>query len=206
MRAPLRGHTHPPQARGGQRKAGNRYGAAMGLFSRKQVEPAPEGNGQAPLTATFPRGEDALVEVVGIEHRWEVARAMAGKRPRGEDDYTEREKAIKVRLVREPANEHDPNAPAVWSDKHGQVGYVPRKVAAQLSPLIDDMRKAAGKGAPGKAVDIYCAADLFAEWDEWDPDPANREDGADKDNPDTVEITLALRLPLEARVTARDPD
>jgi HIRAN domain-containing protein len=36
-------------------------------------------------------------------------------------------------LVREPDNEHDPNAVAIWNAERSlQVGYVPREVAAQL--------------------------------------------------------------------------
>ena len=36
-------------------------------------------------------------------------------------------------LVREPENEHDPNAVAVWNEERTlQVGYVPREVAPEL--------------------------------------------------------------------------
>lgn len=178
----------------------------MGLFSRKPrrpQEPAPEGNGEAPVTATFPRGDDAEVAVGGIRHRWEVARSLAGNRPRGDDDYPEREKGIKVRLVREPDNEYDPNAIAVWSDKHGHVGYVNRKAAAEIAPIIDRMRVVAGKSLKGEALDVYCSADLYATWDEWDPDPEYRDPDADKNEPDDVEITLCFRLPLDASVKRR---
>jgi hypothetical protein len=37
-------------------------------------------------------------------------------------------------LVREPDNEHDPNALAIWDEgRQLQVGYVPRDVAAELA-------------------------------------------------------------------------
>ena len=36
-------------------------------------------------------------------------------------------------LVREPENEHDPNAVAIWNEERTlQVGYVPREVAPEL--------------------------------------------------------------------------
>jgi hypothetical protein len=36
-------------------------------------------------------------------------------------------------LVREPENEHDPNAVAIWNEERTlQVGYVPRELAAEL--------------------------------------------------------------------------
>jgi hypothetical protein len=35
--------------------------------------------------------------------------------------------------VREPGNEHDPNAVAIWNEARTlQVGYVPREIAAEL--------------------------------------------------------------------------
>ena len=37
-------------------------------------------------------------------------------------------------LVREPENEHDPNAVAIWdADRHVQAGYVPADVARELA-------------------------------------------------------------------------
>jgi len=40
----------------------------------------------------------------------------------------------RLALVREPENEHDPNAVAVWNEARTlQAGYVPREVAAELS-------------------------------------------------------------------------
>ncbi|HVU75971.1 MAG TPA: HIRAN domain-containing protein [Gaiellaceae bacterium] len=39
----------------------------------------------------------------------------------------------RLALVPEPANEHDPNAVAIWNaDRTVQAGYVPRDVAAEL--------------------------------------------------------------------------
>jgi hypothetical protein len=40
----------------------------------------------------------------------------------------------RLSLVREPENEHDPNAVAIWNaERTLQVGYVPRDVAPELS-------------------------------------------------------------------------
>jgi HIRAN domain len=40
----------------------------------------------------------------------------------------------RLALVREPENEHDPNAVAIWNeDRTLQAGYVPREVAAELA-------------------------------------------------------------------------
>jgi hypothetical protein len=39
----------------------------------------------------------------------------------------------RLALVREPENEHDPNAVAIWNEARTlQIGYVPRDVAAEL--------------------------------------------------------------------------
>ena len=39
----------------------------------------------------------------------------------------------RLALVREPENEHDPNAVAIWNEERSlQVGYVPREVAPEV--------------------------------------------------------------------------
>ncbi len=174
----------------------------MGLFSKKPVEPAPEGHGEAPVTSTCVRGDDLQVEVVGLEHHREAVRALVGNRPREEDEI-EREKSVKLRLVREPGNQYDPNAVAVWSDKHGQVGYVPKAIAAELSPVINQLREIAGRELRGEALDLYCSADLYAQWEDWVPDPADRDPDADKNEPEEVELTICLALPLAPTTSRR---
>ena len=42
-----------------------------------------------------------------------------------------------LELRRDPGNEHDPNAIAVFAGGAGQVGFVPREVAASLAPQLD---------------------------------------------------------------------
>ena len=40
----------------------------------------------------------------------------------------------RLSLVREPENEHDPNAVAIWNESRTlQVGYVPREIAPELA-------------------------------------------------------------------------
>ena len=71
--------------------------------------------------------------------RWEDPRILvmpvAGVsfRPESlEDDSFE--PGRRLAFVREPDNEHDPNAVAVWNEERTlQVGYVPREIAPQLS-------------------------------------------------------------------------
>lgn len=174
----------------------------MGLFSRKPKEPAPEGYGQAAVTATFPKGDDLQFEVAGLFHHWEEARALAGKRPR--DEEIEREKSVKLRLVREPDNPHDANAIAVWSDKHGHVGYVPKEIAGELSPVIEELRVLAANELQGEAMDFYCSADLYAVWDDWDPDSDDHDPEVDKNEPEQIDLTIGFRLPLSPKVARRD--
>jgi hypothetical protein len=50
-----------------------------------------------------------------------------------------------LRLRRDPANEHDPNAIAVDTASGGQVGWVPRELAAEIAPELD-------AGTPWSAV------------------------------------------------------
>ena len=49
--------------------------------------------------------------------------------------------AVSIRLEREPGNEHDRNAVAVWAAVEGTgrfcVGYLPRTLAAFIAPLMD---------------------------------------------------------------------
>ena len=172
----------------------------MGLFSKKPAEPAPEGHGEAPVTSTCRRGDDLEIEVVGLEHHWEAVRALAGNRPREEDEI-EREKSVKLRLVREPGNQHDPNAIAVWSDKHGHVGYVPKDLAAELSPVINTFRQLAAKELNGEALDFYCSADLYAAWEDWE---TIREMGSDdKNEPEEVTLTLYFANPMAPTTSRR---
>ena len=164
-------------------------GGRRGLWVGSTKGPlAPQGSGSGEVLATFPPGREGNrteVDVAGLRHHWAAACAIAGRRPR---DDVERGKTIKVRLVREPDNPHDPNAIAVVSDNAGQLGYIPREFAAELAPGIDDFLRtvAAKRETSGQAVDFYCSAEVLAAWlDLEDLDPED-----DKYEPDSVDVTL----------------
>jgi HIRAN domain len=70
--------------------------------------------------------------------RWDDPRlrvvAVAGVtfRPGNVDDASF-DPGRRLALVREPENEHDPNAVAIWNEEQTlQAGYVPRETAAEL--------------------------------------------------------------------------
>jgi hypothetical protein len=70
--------------------------------------------------------------------RWEdprirvVAAAGVSFRPEALDDPSF-DPGSRLALVREPENEHDPNAVAIWNEARTvQLGYVPREVASEL--------------------------------------------------------------------------
>jgi hypothetical protein len=44
---------------------------------------------------------------------------------------------VRLRLVRDPKNIHDPNAIRVESDSLGLLGHIPRDLAARLAPELD---------------------------------------------------------------------
>lgn len=70
------------------------------------------------------------IEVVGESHYWDNLVKIAGD---CEDDDVEVVKT--AYLVPEPRNPNDPNAVRVEIDRL-TVGYLPRPVAAQVSPLL----------------------------------------------------------------------
>ena len=75
----------------------------------------------------------------GEEVRWEDERIrvvpVAGVSFRAEDlRDASFDPGQRLALVREPENEHDPNAVAIWNEQRTlQAGYVPRDVAAELA-------------------------------------------------------------------------
>jgi hypothetical protein len=75
----------------------------------------------------------------GAPVRWEDPRLrvvpVAGVtfRPGNVDDASF-DPGCRLALVREPENEHDPNAVAIWNEQRTlQAGYVPRETAAELA-------------------------------------------------------------------------
>ena len=84
------------------------------------------------------RGYHLRDAATGEPVRWEDPRvrvvAVAGVtfRPEALEDASF-DPGARLALVREPENEHDPNAVAIWNEARTlQVGYVPRDVAAEL--------------------------------------------------------------------------
>ena len=70
------------------------------------------------------RWEDPRLRVVGV--------AGVTFRPGNVDDASF-DPGRRLALVREPENEHDPNAVAIWNEERTlQVGYVPREIAPVL--------------------------------------------------------------------------
>jgi hypothetical protein len=85
--------------------------------------------------AGFRMRDAATGEVV----RWEderirvVPAAGVSFRPEALDDPSF-DPGRRLALVREPGNEHDPNAVAIWNEERTlQVGYVPRETAPALA-------------------------------------------------------------------------
>ena len=70
------------------------------------------------------RWEDPRLRVVGV--------AGVTFRPGNVDDASF-DPGRRLALVREPENEHDPNAVAIWNEQRTlQAGYVPRETAPEL--------------------------------------------------------------------------
>ena len=170
----------------------------MGLFSKKATPLAAQGNGAGTVILTFPGGSAVEVPVVGLDHHWDAAVSLAGKRPR---DDAWREKNLKIRLVREPENPHDANAIAVVSDTAGHIGYVPRSTAEELAPGLDGALRQVAKRSSGSgaSVDFYASARLEADWDEL------QDLGPDDDRvvASSVDIVLRFDGKWQAKITDR---
>ena len=75
-------------------------------------------------TGDVVRWEDERIRVVAV--------AGVSFRPEAVADASF-DPGARLSLVREPDNEHDPNAIGIWNEKRTlQAGYVPREVAAEL--------------------------------------------------------------------------
>lgn len=129
-----------------------------GLFDRNKAQPVVDVDEGTRMR--FPKGEFEF-HVVGTRYREDAVRTVAGRRPK---DGEERVRSLTLEMRRDPDNEHDPNAIAVWHDKHGQVGFVPRDIAQQLAPALD---KASRKLK--KPVTLLFTAQMTADWYD-DPD------------------------------------
>jgi len=82
----------------------------------------------------------ALVKLPKLETK--VAGVTYGNRQRAIEHLTMyAPEAVSIRLEREPGNEHDRNAVAVYAAVEGKgayhMGYLPRSLAAFIAPLMD---------------------------------------------------------------------
>ena len=93
---------------------------------RLWLERAPSGfHLRDAATGERVRWEDERIRVVPV--------AGVSFRPEALDDASF-EPGRRLALVPEPANEHDPNAVAIWNQERTvQAGYVPREVAPELA-------------------------------------------------------------------------
>jgi hypothetical protein len=75
----------------------------------------------------------------------------------------------RLALVREPQNEHDPNAVAVWdADRRVQAGYVPAEVAPSVRGDEQAIALWEFRGEEGKRIGLRV---LLAPADAWIQEP-----------------------------------
>jgi HIRAN domain-containing protein len=75
----------------------------------------------------------------------------------------------RLALVREPENEHDPNAVAVWdAERRVQAGYVPAEVAPELSGDEQAVSLWEFRGEDGRRIGLRV---LLAPADAWIQEP-----------------------------------
>jgi len=61
---------------------------------------------------------------------------------RSQDLYKRADEGTYFRLVREPSNQHDPNAICIQSALDGvNLGYIPAIIAVKLAPYLDQGKK-----------------------------------------------------------------
>jgi hypothetical protein len=127
----------PPESSSSSDEAGSTGGKAAGA---RPEDPAAVGGGR--LRIWLERGESGFWlrdAATGEAMKWDDPRVrvvkLAGASYRGDalqdDAFTP---GRRLALVREPENEHDPNAVAVFdAERRLQAGYVPAEVAPELS-------------------------------------------------------------------------
>jgi hypothetical protein len=126
----------PPGSSSSSDDAGSAAGKAAGA---RQTDPAVEGGGR--LRIWLERGESGYWlrdAATGDGMKWDDPRVrvvkLAGSSYRAVALQDEAfSPGRRLALVREPENEHDPNAVAVWdAERRLQAGYVPAEVAPEL--------------------------------------------------------------------------
>ena len=96
-------------------------------------------DGRLLLERLFARADDYLgSELRGIEEAWSFYTKVAGVTFEGRQELIPQIRAGQsLRLVREPANPHDPHAIAVCTEDGRQLGYLSARLAGRLAPSVD---------------------------------------------------------------------
>ncbi len=95
------------------------------LEADKRAEATRQAEKEQRLRSEPVQTEDFLLAGVSHEGREHIIRELA-------------ETGSTVRLIREPLNQYDSNAIAVYLLTGHKIGYAPREIAAYLAPLLDD--------------------------------------------------------------------
>lgn len=101
----------------------------------------PNNDGLPPLHFTTYQGAEWLAEdtsgkLVNVQNRYLRRIGVWASRVRGDQHYPNAAKLGPAEFVREPDNEHDPNAIAIYSDG-AKIGYVNKQKAVGLTKLLD---------------------------------------------------------------------
>jgi hypothetical protein len=162
-----------PSAGSSSSEAGSAGGKAAG--ARPENRAAEGGAGR--LRLWLERGESGYWlrdAATGEAVRWDDARLrvvkLAGASYRldelQDDAFTP---GRRLALVREPENEHDPNAVAVWdADRRVQAGYVPAEVAPSVRGDEQAIALWEFRGEDGKRIGLRV---LLAPADAWIQEP-----------------------------------
>ena len=137
----------------------------MGLFRRRSAGPSP-------LVGRFVRLPSASRVALSGSRRFqeEIESALAAARGAPPRDLMGRRRFacagdhealgwIDTFLIREPTNPHDASAVAVWSARHGQIGYLPRGMAKRFQAIL---RRAESTGARGGSCAAYVSSEARA--------------------------------------------
>lgn len=83
-----------------------------------------------------------LVKVRGVSFRPAYPDNLYGLDTAWQQSVLDNDEPLAAILVREPDNQHDPNAVAVHvpalGDEWGHIGYIMREVAVRLAPELDE--------------------------------------------------------------------
>lgn len=116
------------------------------LFRRKQASSGDSASLTLPATV-LNRRQRGFVPVVGESHYQDAIKDAVRNLLRNGEIYE-----TQAVLVREPDNEYDPNAVAVYLENGGKIGYLSREAALAYQPVLQQL-------AARKRVAV-CAANI----------------------------------------------